>query len=76
MSNSVRKRKPIEHWKIIAFYLIIYDIVAINFSYFFGLLLRFDLLFQHTRELFKCIPEVCAFLYGIFTDRVLCGTYV
>lgn len=35
MSNSVRKRKSIEHWKIIAFYLIIYDIVAINFSYSF-----------------------------------------
>ena len=37
MSNSVRKRKPIEHWKIIAFYLIIYDIVAINFRIFWPL---------------------------------------
>ena len=50
MSNSVRKRKPIEHWKIIAFYLIIYDIVAINFSYFFGLLLRFDLAYSSIPE--------------------------
>lgn len=50
MSNSVRKRKPIEHWKIIAFYLIIYDIVAVNFSYFFGLLLRFDLAYSSIPE--------------------------
>ena len=50
MSNSVRKRKSIEHWKIIAFYLIIYDIVAINFSYFFGLLLRFDLAYSSIPE--------------------------
>ena len=50
MSNSVRKRKPIENWKIIAFYLIIYDIVAINFSYFFGLLLRFDLAYSSIPE--------------------------
>ena len=42
--------KPIEHWKIIAFYLIIYDIVAINFSYFFGLLLRFDLAYSSIPE--------------------------
>lgn len=50
MSNSVRKRKPIEHWEIIAFYLIIYDIVAVNFSYFFGLLLRFDLAYSSIPE--------------------------
>ena len=50
MSSSVRKRKSIEHWKIIAFYLIIYDIVAINFSYFFGLLLRFDLAYSSIPE--------------------------
>ena len=32
------------------FYLIIYDIVAINFSYFFGLLLRFDLAYSSIPE--------------------------
>ncbi|MCD7841590.1 MAG: polysaccharide biosynthesis protein [Lachnospiraceae bacterium] len=30
------------HWKVIAFCLVLYDIVAITFSYFFGLWLRFD----------------------------------
>lgn len=33
----------LEHWKVIALYLLIYDIVTINFSYFIGLWLRFDL---------------------------------
>ncbi|MBQ6560436.1 MAG: polysaccharide biosynthesis protein [Erysipelotrichaceae bacterium] len=32
----------VEHWKVIAFFLIIYDFVTIAFSYFFGLWLRFD----------------------------------
>lgn len=33
----------LEHWKVIALYLLIYDTVTINFSYFIGLWLRFDL---------------------------------
>lgn len=41
-----KKHKKIEHWEIIALYLIIYDIVAINFSYFAALWLRFDLQFS------------------------------
>ncbi len=32
-----------EHWHVIAFYLMLYDIVAINLSYFIGLWLRFDM---------------------------------
>lgn len=39
-------KKWIEHWKIIALYLMLYDILAANFSYFFGLWLRFDLRFS------------------------------
>ena len=31
------------HWQIIAFYLMIYDIVVINVSYFMALWLRFDI---------------------------------
>ena len=33
----------LEHWKVIALYLLIYDIITINLSYFIGLWLRFDL---------------------------------
>lgn len=41
--NQKKEKRRIEHWMIISFYLVLYDIVAINFSYFAGLLLRFDM---------------------------------
>lgn len=46
-NNNTSKKRHIEHWKVVAFYLIIYDIIAVNFSYFFGLWLRFDLRFSN-----------------------------
>ena len=42
-SETKKEGFPFRHWKVIAFYLVLYDIVAVNFSYFFGLLIRFDL---------------------------------
>lgn len=43
-----RERKTkIQHWKVIAFYLVVYDIIAVNFSYFLGLWLRFDLQYSN-----------------------------
>ena len=44
--SVILKKAGIEHWHIIAFYLVLYDVVAVNFSYFLGLLLRFDLRFS------------------------------
>lgn len=32
----------VEHWQIIAIFIMIYDFITISFSYLFGLLLRFD----------------------------------
>lgn len=45
-TKEEKKRKSVkklEHWKLIAVYLIIYDVIVVNFSYFIGLWLRFDL---------------------------------
>lgn len=39
-SETKKEGFPFRHWKVIAFYLVLYDIVAVNFSYFFGLLIR------------------------------------
>ena len=36
------KKHRIEHWQLISFFLVLFDIAAIAFSYFFALLLRFD----------------------------------
>ena len=38
--------QKIPHWKIISLYLILYDLLSISFSYFFGLWIRFDLKFS------------------------------
>lgn len=40
------RKKRLKHWKVIAFYLLVYDVIAINASYFFGLWLRFDFNFS------------------------------
>lgn len=40
--KSTVKKIHIQHWKVITFYLAIFDIIATNFSYFLGLWLRFD----------------------------------
>ncbi|MGN0151066.1 MAG: polysaccharide biosynthesis protein [Wujia sp.] len=42
----MRGKKVFEHWQIITILLICYDVVAVNFAYFFGLLLRFDFAFS------------------------------
>ena len=67
MSKETNKKKRLEHWQIIALYLVIYDILAINFSYFFGLWLRFDLRFssipiEYLHSFLKFAP-----IYTIFT---------
>lgn len=35
--------KKFEHWKMISLYLVVYDIIAVNLSYFAALFLRFDM---------------------------------
>lgn len=45
-NRGTEKRKRIARWKFIAFYLIVYDIVVVNCSYFLALWLRFDLQFS------------------------------
>ncbi len=44
--KAEKKQKRIQHWEFIAFYLLAYDILAVNFAYFLALWLRFDLRFS------------------------------
>ena len=44
--DSKRKKFHIEHWKIIALFLMAYDIVAVNLSYLISLWIRFDASFE------------------------------
>lgn len=41
MKNDSEKK--FEHWEMISLYLVVYDIIAVNFSYFAALFLRFDM---------------------------------
>ncbi len=52
-------KSEIQHWQVIAFYLMIYDVIAVNLAYFLGLWLRFDLQFS-------MIPEDYLYSYGKF----------
>ena len=44
------KLRQFEHWHMIAFYLMVYDVLAVSCAYFLALLLRFD-------GLYSAIPE-------------------
>ena len=48
-------KRAIEHWKIVALYLILYDVIAVNVSYFLGLWLRFDL--HYGTDLYRRLPS-------------------
>ena len=61
------KKKKIEHWQIIALYLIVYDVIAINFAYFFGLWLRFDLRFTSIPAEYMSAFLKFAPIYTVFT---------
>lgn len=70
-NNSIKKRLHIRHWKIITFYLIIFDIIAVNVSYFFGLWLRFDATFsnipqEYLRAFLKFAPFYTAVVLVVF----------
>ena len=46
MNKKEKTRRRIEHWHIMAFLLMLYDIVAVNASYFAALWIRFDCSFS------------------------------
>ena len=65
------RRKP-EHWELVAIYLVLYDVCAICFSYFFGMMLRFDLLYSHIPQQYlyayiKFIPVYVVFSVAVFS---------
>ena len=44
------KKKRFQHWHLITFYLMVYDVIAVNASYFIALWIRFDCQFSHIEE--------------------------
>lgn len=56
----------LKHWHIIAIYLVIYDIIAVNASYFVALLLRFDMSYSSIPEQYLDNFIMFAPIYTIF----------
>ena len=67
--------RRIQHWQIIALYLVVYDVVAVSLSYLLALWLRFDLSFnlmikenwQHVATWLHFAPFyaiLCVFVFG------------
>ena len=38
--------KSVQHWQLVSFYLVAYDVIAVTLSYFMALLIRFDFRFS------------------------------
>lgn len=64
------EKKKIEHWQVIAAYLLLFDIVAINASYFLALFLRFDLHYSLIPTVYLSALVKFAPVYTIFTVAV------
>lgn len=62
-----RLNPPAKHWQIIAFYLMVYDLLAVSGSYFLALWLRFDGLFSAIPDAYLTAWMRFAPIYGIFS---------
>lgn len=61
------------HWKVIAFYLAVFDVIAVNASYFLALWLRFDARYSNIpQEYLHAFLQFAPF-YTIFTLLVFLG---
>ena len=60
------RRKGVEHWQIIALYLMVYDVLVVNGSYVFALWLRFDCQFSHIREKYLTAWTQFVPIYAVF----------
>ena len=65
------RNKRIQHWHRIALLMMIYDIIAVNLSYFLALWFRFDCTFSEISEAYlkpflNFIPVYCVICIGIF----------
>ncbi|HIV16367.1 MAG TPA: polysaccharide biosynthesis protein [Candidatus Alectryocaccobium stercorigallinarum] len=69
--NNNEKQRGLKHWEKIAVYLVLYDIAAVNFAYFFALLVRFDLKYTsipaaYLQSFLRFAPFYTAFCIIVF----------
>ena len=71
MNMTTKNKHKIEHWHVIAMLLAVYDVFAVNLSYFLALWLRFDCVFskietQYVDALLRFAPIYTAFCLAVF----------
>lgn len=66
MQEDLKRKKRIEHWEVVTGILMVYDFMAICFSYLLALLVRFDFKFSsiESQYLQGCYKSVV--FYAIF----------
>lgn len=69
--GSPKKKFSIAHWKMVALYLIIFDIIAVNFSYFFALFMRFEFSYnsipsEYFMAYLRFVPIYTVFTIAVF----------
>lgn len=69
--KSNKKKTGIEHWKIIALFLMVYDIIAVNLSYLASLWIRFDASFkeipkEYIAPFMKMVPIYSIIAVAVF----------
>lgn len=71
MQEDLRRRKRIEHWEVVTGILMVYDFMAICFSYLLALLVRFDFKFsliesQYLQGCYKSVVFYAIFCVALF----------
>lgn len=69
--SGTKENFKLKHWQVIAFYMMIYDVIAVNLSYFLSLWLRFDARFSQIPKEYltawgKFAPFYTAFCFVVF----------
>lgn len=64
MGEKTKRQFRIEHWMVVAGFLVIYDVLAVSLAYFFALLLRFDLRFSAIPPAYLATWEYFAPIYA------------
>ena len=75
--EKIRIKLNIEHWKVIAFFLCIYDALTVNASYFFAIWLRHDFQYRTIPSYYLSAWAKLIIPYAIITIIIylLCGIY-
>lgn len=75
--EKIRIKLNIEHWKVIAFFLCIYDALTVNASYFFAIWLRHDFQYRTIPSYYLSAWVKLIIPYAIITIIIylLCGIY-